>query len=462
MPVRFENTVVDVRTRCLQRSGLYHEHISLLFIPSDQVLSLTFILSFHTQQQTYHGCVHLFLFVWSFFCPFAPFTDCNTYNADFDGDEMNCHFPQNDIAAAESKYICATDLQYIVPTDGSPLRGLIQDHVDAGVKMTCKNTFFEKWEYQQLLFAGLASLPGLEVIRMDADIELLPPAIEKPKQLWTGKQVVSTILRHIARGNDRDDDETRENGLPNVSVDRKSKMPATLFGEEQMEHRTIIRDGELLRGILDKAAFGHSEFSMVHAVYEAHGPSKAGLLLNALGRLFTAYLQSYSGHSCRMEDLVLTATTNDKRRQLVQRAYNLGSRAAKAWADSEGGKVQIESVLEKPDANKPLKPVEAASTAAKIGKLLTGKEGKANFAALDGYCMSQLNPLASEIIKACLPNGLEVPFPQNVSFALSNEEWGKSGRPKENDVFLVVLMCIPLVHSISLIRAACCCVCLLL
>jgi RNA polymerase Rpb1, domain 2 len=54
------------------------------------------------------------------------YANCNTYNADFDGDEMNCHFPQNYLAAAESKYIAATDLQFIVPTDGSPLRGLIQ------------------------------------------------------------------------------------------------------------------------------------------------------------------------------------------------------------------------------------------------------------------------------------------------------------------------------------------------
>ena len=244
--------------------------------------------------------------------------DCNTYNADFDGDEMNCHFPQNDIASAESKYICATDLQYIVPTDGSPLRGLIQDHVDSGVKMTCKDTFFEKWEYQQLLFAALASLPGLEVIRMDADIEMMPPAIMKPKQLWTGKQVISTLLRHVSRGNDRDDDDTRENGLPNISVERKAKTSAVMFGEEQMEHKTLIRDGELLRGVLDKASFGHSDFSMVHAVYEAQGPAKAGLLLNALGRLFTAHLQYYSGHSCRMEDLILTKETNARRRELIQ------------------------------------------------------------------------------------------------------------------------------------------------
>jgi DNA-directed RNA polymerase beta' subunit len=100
---------------------------------------------------------------------------------------MNCHFPQSYLAAAESHFIAATDEQFIVPTDGSPLRGLIQDHVDAGVKLTQMNTFIEKEEYQQLLFAALGSLPGLELIRSDADIELMPPAIRKPKELWTGK-----------------------------------------------------------------------------------------------------------------------------------------------------------------------------------------------------------------------------------------------------------------------------------
>ena len=90
----------------------------------------------------------------------------------------------------------------------------------------------------------------------------------------------------------------------------------------------------------------------------------------------------------------------------------MGSRAARAWADSEGGKVPIEFDEDRSD---PLKPVEAASAASKVRKLLSGNEGKVNHASLDGYMMSKLNPLASEIVKACLPDGLEVPFPTNVS-----------------------------------------------
>jgi len=359
------------------------------------------------------------------------YANCNTYNADYDGDEMNCHFPQNDIARAEAECIAKTDLQYIVPTDGSPLRGLIQDHVDAGVKLTCKNTFVEKWEYQQLMFACLSSLSGLELLQSDVDIEMLPPAIRKPRELWTGKQVITTLLHHLRKG--RDGDPYSREILPGISVERKAKTPNTAFGDAMKEHLVIIRDGELLRGILDKAAFGSTDHSLVHGVYEAYGPTKAGLLLNALGRLFTAYIQYYSGHSCRMEDLILTKDTDAARRDLVKRAYNRGSRAAKAWADSDGGKVEIPELDSISNVDKPLKPVEAATASAKIAELLSGEDGKTNAASLDSYMQSQLNPLASEIIKKCLPNGLEVPFPHN-TFSLMVTTGAKGSTVNQSQV----------------------------
>ncbi len=131
----------------------------------------------------------------------------------------------------------------------------------------------------------------------------------------SGKQVISTLLNHLRKGNDRDEDPYFN--FPGLSVELKAKTPATAFGPSYNEHYVIIRDGDLLQGVLDKAAFGASEFSLTHAVYEAYGPNRAGLLLNALGRLFTAYIQYYSGHSCRMEDLILTPEADEKRRQVV-------------------------------------------------------------------------------------------------------------------------------------------------
>ncbi|KIO18876.1 hypothetical protein M407DRAFT_31466, partial [Tulasnella calospora MUT 4182] len=83
------------------------------------------------------------------------YANCNSYNADFDGDEMNIHFPQTQVSRAEARFIASTDNQYLVPTSGNPLRGLIQDHVVAGVWMTYKETFFTREEYQQLLYGAL-------------------------------------------------------------------------------------------------------------------------------------------------------------------------------------------------------------------------------------------------------------------------------------------------------------------
>ena len=36
------------------------------------------------------------------------YANCNTYNADFDGDEMNLHFPQNFQATSEAYKLMAT------------------------------------------------------------------------------------------------------------------------------------------------------------------------------------------------------------------------------------------------------------------------------------------------------------------------------------------------------------------
>ena len=116
-----------------------------------------------------------------------------------------------------------------------------------------------------------------------------------------------------------------------------------------------------------------------------------------------------------MEDLVLTPESDAARRTLLEKAYNVGSHAAKAWADSEGGKVPIDIDEDDAATKGPLKPVEQAASAAKVRQLLSGSERSTNWANFDGYMMSKLNPLASEIVKTCLPGGLAVPFPANVS-----------------------------------------------
>jgi DNA-directed RNA polymerase beta' subunit len=108
------------------------------------------------------------------------YANCNTYNADFDGDEMNMHFPQNELARAEAMLIANTDNQYLSATAGKPLRGLIQDHISMSVWLTSKDMFFTREEYHQLLYCSLRPEDGHTTSGTLLTVE---PAIIKPRPL---------------------------------------------------------------------------------------------------------------------------------------------------------------------------------------------------------------------------------------------------------------------------------------
>ena len=53
-----------------------------------------------------------------------------------------------------------------------------------------------------------------------------------------------------------------------INLDAKTKVPGKLWGADSQEDKVIFMDGELLCGILDQAAFGASNYGLVHSVYE--------------------------------------------------------------------------------------------------------------------------------------------------------------------------------------------------
>ncbi|KAH8036030.1 hypothetical protein HPB51_016334 [Rhipicephalus microplus] len=88
------------------------------------------------------------------------------------------------------------------------------------------------------------------------------------------------------------------------------KRPAWLKGGEteaiMNEGNVVIRDGELLCGILDKANYGPTQFGLVHVCYELYGGAVSSLVLSAFARLFTHYLQIFSGFTLGIEDILVT------------------------------------------------------------------------------------------------------------------------------------------------------------
>lgn len=316
------------------------------------------------------------------------YANCNTYNADFDGDEMNCHFVQSELARAEASFICGTDQQYIGPTSGSPLRGLIQDHVASAVKLTCKDTFLSSAQFQQLVYVSLSGLPGTEIVTPADHIQLPAPAILRPRPLWTGKQVITALLAHLCRP-----------PLPKLNLDAKAKTPATAFGEEHMEHEVVFRCGELLCGVLDKGAIGSSSLGIVHTVYELYGAELAGRLLGAFGKLFTCFLQT-AGQTCGIQDLTLTRQADADRARLLKKVQTDSARGLAEWLRIIG---PAQSTMSAADTERlDAKVVEFMSRDRTNAKIL-----------LDSKMQSIINASASDVIKACIPSGLEAPFTRN-------------------------------------------------
>ena len=323
------------------------------------------------------------------------YSNCSTYNADFDGDEINLHFPQNHLARAESKFISATDFQYTVPTSGRPLRGLIQDHVVSAILLTKKDTFLDQGEFQQLVYCGCRQLDTM--VR-------LPPCILKPRMLWSGKQVISALLQALG---------------PEMSLtlESKCKTPEAEWGSTGREEGTlIVRHSEILTGVLDKAHIGASEFGLVHAFYELQGGQATGRLLTALGQVLTMFLQMH-GFTCSVQDLLLTEDCENRRRELIETAYRKGVEAAATFAgvphfqhckryDNRPLVRPGNTEIRKSHGITPRHPVVKALAQRFLQEERTGSE-------LDQVIKNALSGVSSELIDQCLKRGLVKSFPRN-------------------------------------------------
>ncbi|XP_059201503.1 DNA-directed RNA polymerase I subunit RPA1 [Centropristis striata] len=314
------------------------------------------------------------------------YANCKAYNADFDGDEMNAHFPQSELGRAEAYTLVSTDQQYLVPKDGKPLAGLIQDHMVSGTRMTIRGCFFTKVQYTELVYRGLTDKPGR--------LKLLPPAILKPQQLWTGKQVVSTLLLNVIP----------EKAVP-LNLVGKSKIPSKAWiqvpprsapgykPESMCESQVVIRQGELLVGVLDKAHYGSSAYGLVHCCYELYGGQTSGKLLSCLARLFTAYLQLYKGFTLGVEDILVKPGANRKRKKIIQESLKIGTKALQAAFNLPPNVDQAEARGRWQDAH--LEPDQK------------------DFSMADHKFKEVANQVNNDINKVCMPVGLHTSFPDN-------------------------------------------------
>lgn len=197
---------------------------------------------------------------------------CPPYNADFDGDEMNLHVPQSEEARAEAMLLMRVQDQIISPRYGGPIIGGLRDFVTGAYLLTRDGTHLS-----QVDFANYAMLGGYTG-------ELPKPATKGPDgaPLYTGKQLFSLFLP------------------ADFNYVMTSKWARGTSGSKQ---DIVIKNGELISGVIDKSSIGAEEpESVLHRIAKDYSNAQAKTFLNSILIIAKQFITHY-GFSYGYSDL---------------------------------------------------------------------------------------------------------------------------------------------------------------
>ena len=208
--------------------------------------------------------------------------DTKPYNADFDGDEMNMHMPQDEEAEAELKNLAAVPYQIISPAKNQSIIGIFQDSLLGSYRLTRPGVSFTPRDAMNLLMAHNGVNEGLFASRAER---------------ITSFQILSQIM-------------------PSFTMKYKTKG----FGDND-DFATSpgvleIVDGKYLRGQLDKDVLGGGSNGLITRTCNDFGNMAASDFIDNLQNIVTEYMKG-SAYSVGISDLIANRSTNEQIAQSI-------------------------------------------------------------------------------------------------------------------------------------------------
>lgn len=237
------------------------------------------------------------------------------YNADFDGDEMNMHVPQSAEARAEISELMMVPSQIISPQANKPVIGLVQDALLGANLMTKRDTFIPK----DMLMNILMWIPDFDYSRLPV------PAVLKPHELWTGKQVFGILLPK------------------NINITLNSNMHDDETSGPMSDTKVIIQNGEIISGQLDKKSLGTSQGSLVHVITNENGRDAISNFLSVSQQVVNYWLL-HNGFSVGVSDIFGDDATMDYVRQTINDAKSTVDKMIHDGVKRKPGMNQLESL----------------------------------------------------------------------------------------------------------------------
>ena len=202
--------------------------------------------------------------------------DTKPYNADFDGDEMNMHNPQDYESQAELANLAAVERHIISPANNRPIIGIFQDSLLGCYRFTRPNSKpFDTRTAMNLLMSvnnvNVSLFSKTEITNFEILTQILPP-----------------MSANFSNGQLED------------TEDRKTS-----------NNIIEIRKGKYLRGQLNKGALGGGSKGMIQSIFNDFGFKAAGSFINNLQNIITDYMK-LSAYSVGISDLIADFETNIK------------------------------------------------------------------------------------------------------------------------------------------------------
>jgi len=170
---------------------------------------------------------------------------CTPYNADFDGDEMNLHIPQTEEARAEAEILMQVQTQIVSPRFGLSIIGCNQDAISGNYILT----------------KFLPPIPRNQAVDLLASVGIDDFSRLPKKAVLTGHEIFSMVLP----------EDFNFKGKP------KSDKP------EHVAAAVEIKNGMLLKGILDKNNLGSGKGLLLRTIHKQYGADET---VKVLGRIY--------------------------------------------------------------------------------------------------------------------------------------------------------------------------------
>jgi DNA-directed RNA polymerase II subunit RPB1 len=202
--------------------------------------------------------------------------DTKPYNADFDGDEMNMHMPQNELAEIELKHLAAIPYQMISPAGNAPIIGIFQDSMLGSYRFTRPSLEFD-------------DRTAMNLLMMYKNVN--PTFLQNKGKKISSFDIISQIL-------------------PAMTLKYKTKLHEDDEDPETTNNILEIRNGTYIRGQMEKSVLGSTTKGIIHRICNDFGNLQASQFVDDMQNVITEYMAT-SSFSVGISDLIADRKTQD-------------------------------------------------------------------------------------------------------------------------------------------------------